>query len=200
MKTAEYTNHFYTLLQRLFTANSRDVTDLSIKQNKTTCNITLDGDILMQFKKPYEFWLKSSRLQLLDKYQLAYTRTQKKYDTMPFKIEIADFEFINQNAEFLLELFDEVYLKSSSDAFSFCSKWQQCADELRCVETDKTQAALCRSRKNIVRGLVFNGKNSVLDDNGKIIQEKVQRNLERIPTSKVIKIYINSEAEQISLI
>lgn len=200
MNTFEFANQFYNYIKQLFEVNSRDTTDLYFKQNKSTCNIVLESDILIQFKKPYELWLKSSRLPLINKYNINYIKSEKKYDTIPFKIIVDNFSFINENAEFLLELFDEIYLKSSSDAFSFCSKWQQCADELRCVENDKTQAALCRSRKNIIHGLVFNGKNSVLDDNGKIIQEKVQRNLERIPTSKVIKIDLNSEAEQISLI
>ena len=81
-----------------------------------------------------------------------------------------------------------MYLKNNSNSFSFCSKWEQCGDALRCVETDITQASLCRCRKNIMNGLVFNGKNSVLDERGIIDQEKVRANLLKMPTSGIIKI------------
>lgn len=117
MNKIEFANQFYNYIKQLFKVNNRDTTGLYFKLNKSTCNIILKDYIFMQFKKPYEFWLKPSAQQLLNKYNIEYVISEKKYDTIPFKIVIDSFSFINENAEFLLELFDEIYLKCSSDAF-----------------------------------------------------------------------------------
>ena len=84
-------------------------------------------------------YLKNNSKTLLDKFKISYSKSTTKTDTIPLKILISDFVFINDNAQFLLELFDDIYLKNNPNSFSFCSKWKQCCDSLQCVETDATQ-------------------------------------------------------------
>ncbi len=199
MNKQDFTYQFYESLRQFFIANHRDVSEFFFKKNKSTNNIILKSDIFFQFKKPHEVCLKNSREEFLKKHNIDYSKSAAKNDTIPLKIYIENLTFINDNAEFLLEVFDDIYLKNNPNAFSFCSKWKQCCDNLHCMESDPVQASLCRSRKNIMNGLVFNGKNSVLDSNGAIIQEKVKENLSKIPTSKVVRIDLSTHNEQINL-
>ena len=187
MKNCEFFQEFYKKLKYFYELNNRDVSEFDFKENKSNVNILLKNDIMIQFRSG-SAWLKLNKQSLLDKYGILYSRAGGKQSTIPLKISISNAGFINNNAEFFIDLFDNMYLKNNSNAFSFCSKWAQCGDALRCVETDMAQASLCRCRKNIERGLVFNGKNSVLDNDGKINSTKVQANLAKMSRRKITKI------------
>lgn len=200
MKENNFIYEFYEWLKHFLELNRRDVAELHLKKNKSTINIMLKNDILFQFRKAHEVYLKNNSKTLLDKFKISYSKSTTKTDTIPLKILISDFVFINDNAQFLLELFDDIYLKNNPNSFSFCSKWKQCCDSLHCVETDATQASLCRSRKNILNGLIFNGKNSVLDENGKISEEKVRENVSKTPTFQITKLNLPTTSEQITLL
>ena len=194
MKENNFIYEFYEWLKRFLELNCRDVAELHLKKNKSTINIMLKNDILFQFRKTHEVYLKNNSKTLLDKFKISYSKSTTKTDTIPLKILIPDFVFINDNAQFLLELFDDIYLKNNPNSFSFCSKWKQCCDNLQWVET------LCRSRKNILNGLIFNGKNSVLDENGKISEEKVRENVSKTPTFQITKLNLPTTSEQITLL
>lgn len=60
---------------------------------------------------------KNNSKTLLDKFKISYSKSTTKTDTIPLKILISDFVFINDNAQFLLELFDDIYLKTIPTLF-----------------------------------------------------------------------------------
>ena len=106
MKENNFIYEFYEWLKRFLELNCRDVAELHLKKNKSTINIMLKNDILFQFRKTHEVYLKNNSKTLLDKFKISYSKSTTKTDTIPLKILISDFVFINDNAQFLLELFD----------------------------------------------------------------------------------------------
>lgn len=119
MKENNFIYEFYEWLKHFLELNRRDVAELHLKKNKSTINIMLKNDILFQFRKAHEVYLKNNSKTLLDKFKISYSKSTTKTDTIPLKILIPDFVFINDNAQFLLELFDDIYLKNNPNSFSF---------------------------------------------------------------------------------
>ncbi len=103
---------------------------------------------------------------------------------MPLKIEVDAIDFVRDNSDFLLSLFDRIYFEHNPDAFACCSKYLQCSDALSCVETDRELCSLCRYSRNLAQGMVFYGKNSVIAADGTFSTERINQNLSAIQARK----------------
>lgn len=78
MKENNFIYEFYEWLKRFLELNCRDVAELHLKKNKSTINIMLKNDILFQFRKTHEVYLKNNSKTLLDKFKISYSKSTTK--------------------------------------------------------------------------------------------------------------------------
>jgi len=56
------------------------------------------------------------------------------------------------------DMYDEVY-NQSIEMFGCCSRFEQCSDELKCINPDSTLARGCMYKLKLEAGVIFYGKN-----------------------------------------
>lgn len=188
-----FINAFFILLKDLWNKNHRNIENLTIKQNQTIISVYLFNYKLFHFtikKSDVYVCLNCDAQKLLDQNRVPYIKMKSKTDTFPLRISIDNFNMVNEYAGFWLALFDEKYLKCSNNTYSCCSRWLECSNALTCVNPDKTDANACRYKRNLDKGLIFYGENSVLDNDGEVDEMKVKQNLSNMPHTKICTINI----------
>lgn len=95
--------------------------------------------------------------KLLDNYTFIKTETIKSdpWTRLLFNNQ-NDLEKMNP---LFLRIYDEVYLMSSTDRFGCCSRYLECSDAKKCVNSNQILARGCVYRLNLIDGKIFYGEN-----------------------------------------
>lgn len=192
--TADYT--FYELFKKLLDKNERDTELLRFQENQSKNSVYFASYKICHFRKikgSDYVCLPESVVPLLEELWLYFDRSSAKSDTFPIMINIMDMEIINYYAEFWVLLYDEIYIKNAGDTYSFCSRWKECSNALACTNPNKSDARLCKYKRNIEKGLIFEGDYAVFDENGAVDDSKVRRNLSLMKRSVILNIDIPHE-------
>lgn len=185
---------FFALLKKLLNVNNRDTAQLIFKQNAGNNSIYLGPYKLFQFyntKQNSYICCRNNTLPLVEKYKVPYKKSAAKSDNFAIRISADDIQIINMIAPFWIALYDDVYIKNSRDTFSCCSRWLECSNALECTNPDKSDARLCKYKRNLEKGLIFEGTYSVIDEHGAIDYDKVKRNASLLKRSEIILINVN---------
>lgn len=192
--------NFYKNLKKLFELNNRTTINLhynellsqSKKNSQTAVSASIFYDTYKMFhinksSNHYFVSCKSSAKEFLDNYNVPYMTSTAKTDLFCYKILYTDSSILNEFAEFWLKFYDSVCL-SSSNSYSGCSRYLECSNELHCVNPDVTDGLFCKYRRNLEKGYIFYGENSIILPDNSFDMEKVQKNLQRLPKSNIQKI------------
>lgn len=158
----EYCQIFYCNLIELVKSWGYDTSDLKLNINKGNVNITLNRFFFFYFplrKTRKSINVSSSYKEILDKHNIQYI--QRKSSPTFFEIAYTN-DFLLIFSDFVKELYDEINMSFSGEAFSCCSRYKQCSDAKKCVSPFKDFYKYCRYRRNIEQGKIFYGKNSIL--------------------------------------
>lgn len=200
----EYSNltmyTFYENLKKLFEVNNRTTVNLKYRElnnqkkkdsvGASAASIYCDTYKMLHINKSGQHYFvscKAAAKTLLDKYNIPYMTSKSKTDIFLYKIVYNEPNIINEYAEFWLDVYDNIYL-SSPDSYSSCSRYLECSNALHCVNPDATDGLLCKYRKNLEKGYIFYGENSIILSDGSFDMNKIQINLQRLPKNNIQKI------------
>lgn len=182
---------FYETFKKLLKLNGRDTELLNFRNNISKNSLYFGTYKICHFqvtKQDAFVCLPNSVQPLIEEYSVRHIISTAKTETFPIKISIKNIEIINSYAAFWISIYDDVYIRNNSDTYSFCSRWLECSSALKCTNPDKSDARLCKYKRNIEKGLVFEGEYAVFDENGSIDKNKVRRNLALMPHFAIVTI------------
>lgn len=196
MKNFDYI--FFENYRTLIEINSRDKELINFKENKNYNSIFICNYKLGHFiKSKKSLCVRSRYKNILEDYSVRYTLSNDS--NFPICINICDEKSINSYAKFWIFLYDDIYGIISPDKYSCCSRFLECSDLLHCVNPNTSDRAACYYRRNLLKGYVFYGKNSIYNENGIPDSDKIKQNLKNIPEA-TIKLLPMHKEEQVCLI
>lgn len=78
------------------------------------------------------------------------------------RFEVITNKEIDDVLSVVVDMYEDMYYQSSAfEIFSCCSRYEQCSDELKCVNPDVNLAKGCMYKLNLEAGKIFYGKNKI---------------------------------------
>ena len=139
----------------------RDKIRTNINKNDSISFMAFNNILLkITFQKTRKF-VEIRKINNIDLASLKTRFEEVKYkeDDLYVKIYIKDIEEINNLKTELKEIYTYLYLNEPIEQFGCCSRYIECSDLLKCVNSDKKLARGCQYKQNLKNNRIFYGKN-----------------------------------------
>lgn len=139
--------------------NEKVLDEAGIVKNKTDYTIKFFNVPAIKIKnaKRNYIYIKSAYENRLKQYmQLEEIKSMPNW----IRFEVTTGEEINSLLSIVSDMYDDMYYQSMDfETFGCCSRYEQCSDELKCVNPDYKLARGCSYKLKLEAGIIYYGKN-----------------------------------------
>lgn len=160
-KKLDFKDILYLKIKNYLDENKFSYENIEIKENAADISYLLSTQIFfksMEKKGEKYILLKKHFSKFLEENNIPY-KSSKSSVWLKIKYDLFD---DNVFKDLMFKIYDSMY---SFDDFDCCSRYMECSDNRHCIHPDKSLAFGCTYRKKLEKGIIFYGKNTIIDMN-----------------------------------
>ena len=155
------TNNVYVTILKIISSNKESPVDVKLT-NLTSYSLLSFydfGALRIKCGKKVSYLMISEQFKyLLTNYPLLNT-TQIKSEAPWIRILISTIDDLFNLQPLFLSVYDESFYLGTSEFFGCCSRYVECSDNLKCVQSNMKLARGCMYKRNMQNGKIFYGVN-----------------------------------------